>query len=199
MPKLDSIAEIRAGATLRGRDATRPDPKGAYHFIRIGDITSDGRIKDKDLPLIQPRDPINEDLILRSGDVLVPARGTRTAAASYRLDLPKAIVGAQFFIVRPKATVLPEFLAWFLRSETACQHFAGRRKGSYVQLIQRHDVAELAIPIPPLEEQRKIVQLADLIEKQERLCKRIAELKAQLLNARLERRAKESNKQPKKH
>ncbi|MEI8341202.1 MAG: hypothetical protein WCH43_06655, partial [Verrucomicrobiota bacterium] len=111
MPQLDSIAEIRAGATLRGRDATRPDPHGTFHFIRIGDITPDGQIEEQNLPRIQPHDPINEDLLLRAGDVLVPARGTRTAAAVYRLDLPKAIVGGQFFIVRPNSLLLPEYAA----------------------------------------------------------------------------------------
>ena len=121
MPRLGDIAVLRAGATLRGRDGTRPDPEGEYRFIRIGDIGSGGEISPDSVIRIQPNTPVPKAHWLRPGDVLVPARGQRTAAAAFRLDCEKAIVGPQFFVARPKAGILPEYLAWFLRSECACK------------------------------------------------------------------------------
>jgi len=163
MSQIGKIANIRMGATLRGRDATRPAPNGSCYFLRIGDISQDGELLTEDLIRIEPNEPIKDDLFLRSGDVLFPNRGTRTTALAYRLDLPRTLVGAQFFVLRPNTErVLPEYLAWFLRTEEAAQYFKGLRKGTYVQIIQRSDLAEMEMPIPPLNVQEKIVEAAKL-------------------------------------
>ena len=174
---LSEIADIRMGATLRGRDATRPVPAGSCHFVRIGDISQDGELLTGELTRIEPNESVKEDLFLRSGDVLFPNRGVRTTALVYRLDVPRTLVGAQFFILRPKASqVLPEYLGWFLRSDGAARHLEGKRKGSYVQIIQRSDLAEMEMPLPSLEVQRKIVEVDSLALKVRNLEARLAAL-----------------------
>lgn len=181
MQTLSKIAGIRMGATLRGRDATRPVPSGSCRFVRIGDISQDGALLTDELIRIEPNEPVKEDLFLRSGDVLFPNRGSRTTALAYRLDLPRTLVGAQFFVLRPDARrVLPEFLAWFLRSEAASLYFEGRRKGTYVQTIQRSDLAEMEMPVPPLPVQRKIVEAASLALQERMLAERLTDLRWKL-------------------
>jgi restriction endonuclease S subunit len=176
------------GATLRGRDATRPDPKGSYRFVRIGDISQDGTLRSDDFPRIEPNEPVNQDLWLCPGDVLFPNRGTRTTALAFPINAPRIIVGPQFFIVRPDRTrVMPEYLAWFLRSAQAVAHFESRRKGTYVQIIQRSDLAELAIPLPPLEEQHQIVAVAALALEERELTERLQNLKWRYTNGLLVR------------
>lgn len=186
MTQLGSVADIRMGATLRGRNATRPVLAGSCQFVRIGDISQDGTFLNDEFVRIEPNERIHEDLFLRSGDVLFPNRGTRTTALTYRLDLPRTIVGAQFFILRPDAErVLPEFLAWFLRTEEAARYFAGRRKGTYVQIIQRSDLAELEMPTPTLAVQQKIVDAANLAVTERILTERLATLTWKLTNGQL--------------
>jgi hypothetical protein len=177
MLKIDSIAAIRAGVTLRGRDATRPVLGGPIRLVRIGDISREGRIAPEGVIQIRPAESIGADVFLRPGDVLVAARGTRNTAAVYNLNLPGAIAGAQFFVLRPKGHVLPEFIAWYLRSDPVRLHFDNRRKGTHVQLIQRADIAEIEIPLPPMNVQRRIVALADLIEREHTLSTRLADLR----------------------
>jgi restriction endonuclease S subunit len=174
------------GATLRGRDATRPAPSGSCHFVRIGDISQDGELLTKELIRIEPNESVKDNLFLRPGDVLFPNRGTRTTAIAWRLDLPRTLVGAQFFVLRPKSTrVLPEYLAWFLRTEEAARHFESRRKGTYVKIIQRSDLAELEMPVPPLDVQQKIVDVASIAVVERTLTERLAELKWKLTHGRL--------------
>src|SRR5437588_4733833 len=174
MPTLNSISEIRMGATLRGRDATRPDPNGSYRFIRIGEISQHGTFRPNEFVRIQPNEKVNSELLLRSGDVLFPNRGTRTTAIAYRSDDAPTIVGAQFFIVRPDTMrLLPEYLAWYLRSEDVARHFETRRKGSYIKIIQRSDLAELKIPVPGLEVQNRIVEINNLSLQEGELLARI--------------------------
>jgi len=172
------------GATLRGRDATRPVPSGSYQLVRIGDISQDGTLLNRDFVRIEPGQPVSEDQVLRSGDVLFPNRGTRTTALAYRLDQGRTIAGAQFFVLRPEVDrVWPEFLAWFLRTEEAAEHFSRRRKGSYVQLIERKDLADFEMPLPPVAVQRKIVAAAELAVAERDLAERLAGLKWKLANA----------------
>lgn len=178
MPLLDTLTEIRAGVSLRGRDATRPVPGGSLHFIRIGDVSAEGQIAATDIIKISPAEDISPDLLLRPGDVLVAARGTRNTAAVYELALPQAIAGAQFFILRPNTSILPAYLAWFLRSEPVRQHFDSHRKGSYIQLIRRSDLTGIEVPLPPLEEQRQIVEIAALIEQERVLSERLCTLRS---------------------
>ena len=157
MQPLGSIADIRMGATLRGRDATRPAPSGSCLFIRIGDISQDGELVTKKLISIEPNACMKDDLFLCPGDVLFPNRGTRTTALAYRLDLPRTLAGAQFFVLRPDAgRVLPEYLAWFLRSEEAARYFEERRKGTYVKIIQRSDLAEMEMPVPAVRDKAPV-------------------------------------------
>ena len=193
MPTLSSIATIRSGATLRGRDATRPDPQGSYRLVRIGDVSDHGVIEQADFPRITPNESISAEQILRHGDILFPGRGTRTTAATYRLDLDNAIVGAQFFVIRTKKEALPEYVAWYLRSEPSRQYFEQRRKGTYVQLIQRVDVAELEIPLPPMNVQHAIAEMAKIQHQDTTLVKQIADLKEQLLQYRLLHTAEKSS------
>jgi len=130
---------------------------------------------------IEPNAAVNEDLFLRPGDVLFPNRGARTTALAYRLDLPRTLAGAQFFVLRPDTgRVLPEYLAWFLRTEEAARYFEGRRKGTYVKIIQRSDLAEMEIPLPSLNVQRRIVETASLALKERILAERLASLKWKL-------------------
>lgn len=181
-----TIADIRMGATLRGRDATRPDPKGSCCMIRIGDISNDGLLLSNDFLRFSPKDKIKADHFLRPGDVLFPNRGTRTTAFAYDLSEPRTLAGAQFFVLKPDSRkVLPAYLAWFLRSEPAAQHFKERRKGTLVQTIQRHDIAELAIPLPPLATQLKIVELDALATRERRLSAHLAQLRSYYLHHRL--------------
>lgn len=186
MKTLEDIAEIRMGVTLRGRDATRAVEAGSCRLVRISDISQDGTWVNEVFAAIEPAERIREEQFLKSGDVLFPNRGTRTTAIAYRLGDVRALAGAQFFVLRPDATqVLPEYLAWFLRTEQAARHFEERRKGTYVQIVQRRDIAELAIPLPPLEKQRKIVEVAALAVEERILMERLAAMKAELINGQL--------------
>jgi len=118
--------------------------------------------------------------------VLFPNRGTRTTAIAWQLESPRVLAGAQFFVLRPDLTrILPEFLAWFIRSEKAVRHFEGRRKGTYVQIIQRGDLAELEMPLPSLVIQQRIVDVAHLALTERLLAERLALLKSKLTTGQL--------------
>ena len=176
MTPIGHIATVRMGVTLRGRDATRPDPNGSCRMIRISDISDDGNLLISDLFRFEPGENIRADAFLRPGDVLFPNRGIRTTAYAFDLQHTNVIVGAQFFIVRPDPTLaLSAYVAWYLRGEAAAQYFQTLRKGTLVQTVQRKDVEGLTLPLPSLEKQSAIVELDRLATAEHELSIRLAD------------------------
>ena len=186
MTSLGLISDVCMGVTLRGRDATRPVLGGSCRMIRISDITDDGHLSNPELLEFDPSETIKRSLFLRAGDVLFPNRGTRTTAYVFNLAEKNVIVGAQFFIIRPDTeVVLPEYIAWYLRSEVAAQHFHLRRKGTLVQTVQRKDLTELELPLPSIDKQRILVALDDLAIQERQLSQRLSELNFSYLQHKL--------------
>lgn len=191
MTELGSMAEIRMGATLRGRDATRPVPNGRFQLVRIGDISQDGQLLTDQFDRIDPEESISADLLLRPGDVLFPNRGARTTACVFELSHADALAGAQFFILRPDPQVLlSDYLAWYLRSDEAARHFDERRTGTHVKIIQSDALKTLGIPLPPLRTQKKIAEAARLQLSERKLTEQIATLRARLTTGQLLQAAK---------
>lgn len=183
---IGTLAEIRMGVTLRGRDATRPDPQGSCRMIRISDISDDGVLQSDDLLQFEPGEKIRQELFLRPGDILFPNRGTRTTACVFDLRETNVIVGAQFFIIRVNPNVvLPAYVAWFLRSTAAATHFNEHRKGTLVQTLPRKDIEELSILIPSLSRQAAIIALDALALQERQLSTELARLQSSYLQHRL--------------
>jgi len=177
--QLREIANVRMGVTMRGRDATRPVPDGSGYMIRISDLSDDGQLVTEDLLQFEPGDEIRSDHFLRTGDILVPNRGTRTTAYVFDLPLANVLVGGQFYIVTPDLVkVRAAYLAWFLRTDAAAAHFATRRKGTLVQTVQRKDVLELELPLPSLAKQDSIIALDALAIRERQISNELAQKKA---------------------
>lgn len=180
--QLHEIADVRMGVTLRGRDATRSAPQGSCFMIRISDLSDDGHLINNHLHQFEPSGDIRPEHFLRPGDILLPNRGTRCTAYVYDLPLTNVLVGLQFYILRTDLKKAhPAYLAWFLRTEKAAAHFALRRKGTLVQTVQRRDVLELELPLPPLEKQHQIVAIDALAIQERQLSTQLAQLKAAYL------------------
>ncbi len=174
------------GATLRGRDATRPDPNGSYRLIQISDLENDGTFCNEDFIRIEPNEAVSPSLNLRHGDILFPNRGTRTTAAVLTHTADNILAGAQFFVITRKRTeVMPDYLAWTLRTTEAARHFSSRRKGTLVQTLQRIHLEEFPVLLPPLVVQKKILELADLERNTRQMETKLATLRAMHLEASL--------------
>lgn len=191
MIQLDSIASIRMGLTLRGRDATRAVATGSCRLVRIGDISQDGAWLNEEFIRIEPSENIRDDQFLQDGDVLFPNRGNRTTAIAFRLNIFHALAGAQLFVLRPdQAKVLPEYIAWYLRAEESVRYFDERRKGTYVPVIQRSVLADLKIPLPSIDTQRTIVGIDTLAVEAKKLETHLTALKVKFVNGQLVKTAK---------
>ena len=189
---LAKLAKIRMGATLRGRDATRPDPAGSHRLIQISDIDDEGRFRTHDFIRVSPREPINESLLLRPGDLLFPNRGMRTTAAVFDSSDAPTFVGAQFFVIEPlRKAINPHYLAWALRTREATAYFDQHRRGTNVLTLQKPTMENFEVPVPSLETQFNIVQVDQLHQHARDLESRLSVLRSLHLESTLLNQAKQ--------
>ena len=180
--QLHEIADIQAGLTLRGADASRHDPAGTHQLIRIGDLSDDGRLHATEPNLVSLDPATAARFALRPNDVLLAARGTRMTAAIFEGTFP-AVVGSQFLVIRPHLeAVLPTYLHWFLNLSYTQENLNTRARGTYVRSLPASSLGELEIPLPPLPRQRAIAELHALRLHEKHLMLTLADRRALLVD-----------------
>ncbi len=129
-------------------------------------------VKDFGADLIShTAESISEEGLNHSASKVIPAG---TVLLVTRMGLGKvAVAGVDLAInqdikaVLPSNRVLPEFLFWSLKH--LGPHIESKGTGATVKGVTLQDVRELELPLPPLDEQRRIVDILNRTEKIEQL------------------------------
>jgi type I restriction enzyme S subunit len=117
---------------------------------------------------------IDEKYILQDGDVLF-ARSGATAGKTflYKSEIGKAIYAGYLIKFAPRRdTLLPEFLIAFTHSASYLEWAKNIRGGTAQPNINAQQYSNLLVPVPSLDEQKKIVAAVEAVEAE------IAEAKA---------------------
>ena len=185
---LRDIALIRAGVPFRKR--VEPVAGGPYCLVQIKDVSRDQGLQVDSLVRVDAPEA-SQSHLLREGDVLFIARGTRNDAVVFSSDMTNAIAGAQFFVIRPTGRVLPEYLAWYLNQASAQRHVAEYSSGSFVPFVPKTALEELEVVLPSMEDQRRIVAVQELSLKEQELLDAIKAKRRSLVEAALHSRLAE--------
>ena len=103
--------------------------------------------------------------IAEAGDILISVRApvgpTNIAAA-------RCCIGRGLAAIRPNTKVaVPDFIHWVLRHREP--HLAARASGTTFAAVGQKDLKSLLVPLPPLDEQRRIASILNRAAKIERL------------------------------
>jgi len=108
--------------------------------------------------------------------VLFLDRGHRLDAVAVPELPPNTIATGYSFILRPNLRVmLPEYLAWSLNQPDSRASLRPFHRGGHIPMVSRSDVEELRIQVPPLDVQRRILTLNNLLDQEHRLFAAIQE------------------------
>lgn len=174
---LGDFSEIKYGYTAKANS----EPVGPK-FLRITDIQN-GDVDWEAVPFCEVSLRDQERHRLQSGD-LVFARTGATTGKSFLIHQPPESVCASYLIrVRPdQAVVLPSFLNVYFQTADYWDAIAAGTEGAAQGGFNASKLSALLIPLPPLEEQRRIVAVLD--EAFEGLARARANAEANLQNAR---------------
>lgn len=108
-------------------------------------------------------DEISEKHLLRAGDILFAAKGTKNFAAVYEEHNLPAVASTSFFVIRLfDSKVLPEYLAWFLNNQNTQTSLKAQAMGTSIPSISKVVLEELEIPVPTVEKQKAVVAISKL-------------------------------------
>ncbi len=178
--RLGDLIELETGKRAKGGALK----KGKIASIGGEHILNTGRINWKNIKFI-PEDFYDKQLVqgkVKEGDILVCKDGATTGKVAFITNLPfkKVAVNEHVFIVRVKETEVldKEYLYHILFSEIGQKAFKRRFHG-IIGGINRTDFKTIQIPLPSLEEQKRIVKILSTVESNIRTSSRI--LKEQYL------------------
>jgi type I restriction enzyme S subunit len=123
-------------------------------FLRITDISS-GEIDWESVPYCSAVGKVLEKYKLRVGDVLFARSGSVGATVVIRETPPDAVFASYLIRVRLREEVLPEYAEWLLKAPVSQSQLVPQ--GAAQKNINARHIEQVLIPLPPLEEQRRIV------------------------------------------
>ncbi len=183
--KIKDYADIISGYTFRG--AVETDKNGNAFVLQAKNIISGQTITDNEGLTRVLFGGSRGSYFLQNGDVIVVSRGTGIGSfksAVWRSADENILASSSLFILRITDNKLsPEYLSLYFNSPLGQKQLFKIVSGSYIQTIPRSQFKELDIPIPPLQRQQHIIDLADNIKQQEKIIQRQTQIKQEIINA----------------
>jgi len=186
---LGDVSEIQVG--YQSREGIRAHPDGSHFLLQARDFNNLHQVDWSNLTRFTPASSMTKSEI-QPGDVLFLAKGQDNFACPVNRVTNHVLAANSFYILRPdQATILPDYLAWWLNQAPAQEFIQLNRSGSSLPFLSVSALSRLEVPIPPIEVQRKIGEL-ELLRKKEAdlldlyLTKKSALIKTVCLNAIIE-------------
>ena len=155
---------------------------GDFLYLQIKDFTSSHLDKGELNPTI-PHTGSTAKHLLMNKDLLFAAKGTSNFCVLYNNRLGQAIASTSFFIIRlTVASILPEFLCWYINLPQVIKKLRSKAVGSFTPSITKDILMNLSVNIPSLPAQQRIVNLNQLRKKEHELQVKLTEKKEQVYN-----------------
>ena len=162
-------------------------------FIRIGNLTRDSiRLDLGDVQRVSPPSGSEgERTRVQAGDVLVSITAFIGSVAVVPQEIEEAYVNQHVALCRPlDQLVLPEWIGYALLSSIGQAQFGAVLYGGTKAGLNLSDVADLWVPVPPVEEQHAISerlaritdQVDDLIRREHDMVSHLRELRTSLVS-----------------
>lgn len=130
---------------------------------------------------------ISEKHLLKDGDVLFAAKGTKNFAAVFENHNEPSVASTSFFVLRLfDQKVLPQYLVWFLNNPTTQKLLKTQAIGTSMPSISKQVLENLEIPVPNLEIQKAILKVFKLRDKEKALKRKIETLREKLIQQQIE-------------
>ena len=166
-----SLAEICESIDYGVTASASSAPVGPK-FLRITDI-QDGDVNWDTVPYCVSDERKLVSSKLMAGDIVFARTGATTGKSFLISSCPANAVFASYLIrVRPSRSVIPTYLGHFFNSPNYWNQISLKAVGAAQPGINASKLKELKIPLPPLEEQKRIAAILDQADALRRLRRR---------------------------
>lgn len=156
---------------------------GECHFLQIRHLATD----DAD-HIVGRRPTAGRAVPIAQGDVLLAARGERVSAIRARSAQIGAYIALDIYLIRPDCERLdPDYLVAFLMRPATGTSLRKSTAGASLPRIPKDALADLDIPVPPIDRQTAIGGVAACVRRHRELTSRLVAAESMLAEVSLER------------
>lgn len=155
---LGSIVEIVRGVTYNKAQARSQPADGYVPILRATNI-QDALLLDRELVYV-PEEVVLPGQRLRVGDIVVASSSGSSSVVGKSRILEQQWVGAFgafCAVLRVEPAVDPRYVAHVVASPPVRKRWSALASGTNINNLKREHLSETPVPLPPLEEQRRIV------------------------------------------
>lgn len=180
---------IQSDALFSGysfREKIEHNPNGSVGILQMKDINSnylsfDYQNIDKVSDFI-----FKDKFYLQKGDILFVSKGVNNYAIAIDDINFKVVPSATFFVIRvDERLIVPEYLVWYINQREAQNYLNEKKAGTYIPNLNKQDIMELPIKIPPIKQQKAIANTAILLNKEIEILERIKTNRKELIQNQL--------------
>lgn len=157
-----NVADQVRGVTYKKAEASKSPAPGLVGVVRAGNIV-EGELTLDDLVFV-PQERVSRKQMLRDGDVLIAASSGSIdvvgKAARVRGDQDVAF-GAFCKVLRPRGRVDVGYFSHFFQTPAYRRYVSQVAAGASINNLKNSHLDEIEIPLPPIEEQRRIAAILD--------------------------------------
>ena len=162
------VEEVRYGTSL---PATL---NGKYGYLRMNNITEDGRLNIQNLKHIDVPEKDFKKYVVSNGDVLFNRTNSMELVGKtciYELDFDMVIAGYIIRIRTKKNILNPRYLSEFLNFPSTKKFLRNIAKGAVNQAnINAKELQDISIPLPPLSLQNEFADFVAQVDKSQFAC-----------------------------
>lgn len=178
--KLGSISCLNFGLYHKAH------PDGDLPYLQVSQFDATDQLRLSPWESFLPSTPQTEAAALKPGQLILAAKGFRHFAWTYQAQFGPMVPSSVFFVIEPDPNlVLPAYLATYLNMPRSKALFQTLGAGTNIPSIRKGELANLRIPLPPLDVQQKIAELTYLHQQELALIKDLVARKADLYQSAL--------------
>ena len=153
--KLDNLADIARGGSPRPIQDFITNDENGINWIKIGDTSEESKYITSAKEKIKP-EGIKHSRFVHVGDFLLT--NSMSFGRPYILKIDGCIHDGWLVFANIKDCLLQDYLYFALSSKYIYDKFSMVAAGSTVKNLKSDTVKQVAFPLPPIEEQKRIVE-----------------------------------------
>lgn len=186
MVYLGEIVKYIRGITFKPDNVEQPHTPGSVVCMRTKNVQT--LLDESDIIAVNSRFIKRDEQYLEEGDILVSSANSWNLVGKtcYVPSLSyKATAGGFISIVRPKRNLVDARYLYYWLSSNKTQHYARLcgRQTTNISNLDRERFLQLRLPLPPLEEQRRIAGILDKADEVRRQRQEAIRLTEELLKS----------------
>ena len=157
--EIKKLGELTLDKMSYGTSSPSCEYDGETRYIRITDINDNGSLNEDFVSPIS----YEEKHILQDGDIVFARTGATVGKAyCYHSSDEKYVYAGYLIRLRPnKKIVFPDYIYYYTKSYNYSKFIRTSQAAAAQPNVNAEKYSNLGIPVPPLEEQKRIVKILD--------------------------------------